>query len=150
MTPDTFWSRVDKQPGGCWLWRGAMYQNGYGRICSSVSELAAGKPRNQLTHRFAYELVVGPIADGLVLDHLCRVKACVNPDHLDPVTPQENSQRGARGRMVTVCTHGHPYTPDNTYIAPGDGRRRCVSCRRWHKQRELARNRARRTEGAAA
>lgn len=83
--PQRFWRRVTKTDT-CWLWTGWINHNGYGHFGVT----------NRLTvkaHRYAYELTVGPIPAGLVLDHLCQTRACVNPDHLDPVTSQENQRR---------------------------------------------------------
>lgn len=71
---------------GCWIWVGRLNRNGYGRICLGG--------REPMAHRVSYELHVGPIPDGLVLDHLCRVRCCVNPFHLEPVTVQVNTLRG--------------------------------------------------------
>lgn len=83
-----FWSRVAETVGGCWLWTAAKCDNGYGRF-------RAGSVLVR-THRYAYELMVGDIPEGLDLDHLCRNRACVNPYHLDPVTRGVNVRRGAR------------------------------------------------------
>ena len=86
-----FWDLVDKAgPGGCWLWLGLKNESGYGRI-----EVGG---RNLKAHRRAYELTVGPIPDGLTIDHLCRTKACVNPRHLEPVTLRENLARAHKAR----------------------------------------------------
>jgi hypothetical protein len=111
---------------GCLLWSGAQTGNGYGHMW------ADGHYR--LTHRLAYELFVGPIADGLVIDHLCRQPLCANPRHLDAVTPATNTRRGelvtalkARGQARTHCPLGHEYTPENTYIRP-DAARNCRTC----------------------
>lgn len=114
---------------GCWLWTAAKTGNGYGKIWY----LGRLRP----AHRVAYELMVGPIEDGLHIDHLCRTPACINPEHLEPVTPAENLRRGLHGRMVTVCAQGHEYTPENTYIK-GNGCRACRTCRR---NRDKARRR---------
>lgn len=86
-----FWAKVDKQTDGCWIWSASRYvrRGGYGQFNLNGTAVKA--------HRIAYELVKGPIPDGLVLDHLCRVTACVNPDHLEAVTQQENTRRGERG-----------------------------------------------------
>jgi hypothetical protein len=118
-----FWDRV--VAADCWIWAGGLTTAGYGR--ASVP----GKGR-QAAHRIAYELLVGPIPEGLTLDHLCRNRACVNPDHLEPVGMTENMRRGAaRGmalyRPPTHCRRGHPFEGGNTYIsASGRSCRTCV------------------------
>jgi hypothetical protein len=119
-TAERFWSKVDKQgPDGCWLWLIGKSTAGYG-----VFRLP---DRQVLAHRFAYELLVGPIPDGMTLDHLCRVRHCVNPTHLEPATRGENTLRGetvtAANRAKTHCPQGHPY--EQTY-----GQRICRKCRR--------------------
>lgn len=110
----------------CWIWRGHI--NGatkYGVIWRE------GKAR--LAHRWVYQREVGAIPMGMVLDHLCRVPACVNPEHLEPVTNAENVLRGfgpfAVNARKTHCPRGHEYTPDNTYITK-QGFRNCRSCSR--------------------
>ena len=113
--PERFWPNVDRVNGGeCWLWMGRLLR-GYGRY--------GGAP----AHRVAYEMEVGPIPHGLELDHLCRNKACVNPEHLEPVTRAENMRR--RSAALTECTNGHPFTPENTYVTPS-GWRSCRACNR--------------------
>lgn len=82
-----FWSHVDAD-GDCWLWTASRKDNGYGQI------FIGGQ--NVLAHRYAYESLVGPIPDDKEIDHLCRVRHCVNPDHLEPVTHKVNFDRGAR------------------------------------------------------
>ena len=99
-----FWNRVNKTEG-CWLWSSFRDPNGYGRTY--------WKGRYQYTHRIAYELSVGPIPEGLDIDHLCRVPACCNPAHLEPVTHAENMARGAHA-MKTHCKSGHEFTEANT------------------------------------
>lgn len=86
-TADRFWYRVAVTPG-CWLWTGALNWDGYG--CFN-----AGPEISSSAHRFAYRLLVGPVPDGLELDHLCRTRNCVNPDHLEPVTHAENVRRAS-------------------------------------------------------
>ena len=121
---DRFWSKV-QQTAGCWLWHGARIRDGYGSI------RVGG--RSVLAHRLAWELLRGPIPPGLTLDHLCRVRNCVNPDHLEPVTFKENVMRGngvsAQEARRTACIHGHLFTPENTY-RPTNGRqkRSCRAC----------------------
>lgn len=121
---ERFWSKVEKTET-CWLWTASLC-DGYGQF--SVS---AGLPRR--AHRVAYELLVGPIPEGLTLDHLCRVRNCVRPDHLEPVTQAENTRRASLGK--THCRQGHPYDEANTYIRPSRGERECRICRRESMKR---------------
>src|SRR5688572_23867635 len=94
---ERFWPRVDKDgAGGCWLWTGAKDPLGYGRFGTGkyAKSKLIDKPF-RLAHRFAYENMIGPIADGMVIDHLCKIPSCVNPAHLEPVTQKENVRRGS-------------------------------------------------------
>lgn len=116
----------------CWLWQGRTMPNGYG-----VISVRAG---TGLVHRIVYTALVGPIPEGCEIDHLCRVKNCVRPNHLEPVTHAENVRRA--GAAKTHCIHGHEFTPENTYRERVTGRRSCKVCRR-------ARDRARRPAVAA-
>ena len=126
---ERFYSKVDfGGAGDCWLWLGALDRGGYGSFYIA-------KGRKAKAHRFAYEHMEGPIPAALDLDHLCRVRHCVNPDHLDPVTRGENIRRGlvpvlvrARQAAKTHCPKGHPYDEVNTYVTP-NGRRNCRACR---------------------
>ena len=118
------WAKISPEPNsGCWLWDAGGNGNGYGRF------RYAGRQR--YAHRVVYELLVGPIPDGLQIDHLCRVRCCVNPQHMQPVTQQENIRRGLAGAheaVKTHCPHGHAYTLGNTYVNPR-GSRECRTCR---------------------
>lgn len=123
---ERFWNKVDlTAPNGCWMWTAAIDRHGYGKFWLGGRTVRA--------HRFSYESLVGPIPGGLELDHLCRVRACVNPTHLEPVTHRENTLRGdtltARHAAKTHCLRGHPYDEANTYVTP-DGRRNCRACGR--------------------
>jgi hypothetical protein len=121
--PERFWAKVDTSGGasGCWLWR---VGDGYAQFYF--------EGRVQPAHRVAYELVVGPIPDGLELDHLCRNHPCVNPAHMEPVTHQVNVLRGvgitARRAQQTHCLRGHPLSGANLYMR-SDGGRECRACR---------------------
>lgn len=132
MRPETdrFWTKVDKRPDGCWLWTAYRNPDGYGRF----------RPYRQnqvMAHRFAYEQIVGPIPEGLTLDHLCRDRACVNPAHLEPVTAGENVMRGTAVGAVnaakTHCYRGHAFTPENTRVDP-HGWRVCRACKRTKRR----------------
>lgn len=133
---DRFWSKVDKAgPGGCWLWTAGTFRHGYGQFMTV-------KPKKVSAHRWAYEALVGPIPDGLVLDHLCRTPACVNPAHLEPVTTAENTRRGVAPKILNStegrCMAGHPRTPENLYVHPGSGQQDCRACARARERERLA------------
>lgn len=129
---DRVMAKVDAS-GDCWEWTGRFGDHGYGSYSVSGSTKQA--------HRLVWELLVGPVAPGLTIDHLCRVRSCVNPDHLEPVTMRENTLRSpiapaAVNARKTHCPRGHPYAGDNvTYSANG---RACVECDRT-KSREYQR-----------
>lgn len=129
-TPEErFWAKVNKTET-CWLWT-AVIVGGYGKFWLD---------RHVGAHRFCYELLVGPVPDGLVLDHLCRVRHCVNPDHLEPVTHRENVSRGvgptAINSQKTHCKRGHPFTKENTGFMrrwkEGDGTSLSRFCKTCH------------------
>ena len=110
---------------GCWEWIGAKTRKGYGTWNLAGSRRPA--------HRVMYEKHRGPIPDGLQIDHLCRKRDCVNPDHMEPVTTKENTLRGtspsARCAAQTSCVHGHPFDEINT-IKTRNGARVCRECMR--------------------
>lgn len=113
----------------CWMWSGYRQQHGYGVVSN-------GRSKKTVAHRAVYEEMVGPIPEGMELDHLCRQRGCVNPAHLEPVTRQENVLRGtsfaARNATKTECPKGHPYDETNTLIDTA-GSRRCRACRRQQR-----------------
>lgn len=123
MALDRFWSKVDKT-GGCWIWRAAKNQKGYGYFNYGG--------RIVRVHRLSYSLAKGPIPDGLTIDHLCGVRECVNPDHLEAVTNRENLLRGrglaGTNARKTHCKRGHPFDEANTINLP-TGWRECRACR---------------------
>lgn len=124
----------------CWRWPGKLNDSGYG-----VLSVAYG---NALAHRYSYELFVGPIPDGLVIDHLCRVRECFNPTHLEPVTPAENIARGEALEKAaewranrTHCRNGHEYNETNTHT--WRGKRMCRPCLAGQKRRNYQRKKER-------
>lgn len=129
---------VERPPSTpCWIWTGYIDRRGYGHFSVSGEDT--------VVHRFAYQTFVGPIPAGLEIDHLCRVRSCVNPDHLEPVTRRTNQRRGpatiaTRNLRKTHCPAGHPYNSANTYLS----RRGQRSCRVCHRNTERARRAVRR------
>lgn len=136
---DRFMSRVEKDDAdGCWLWTAGGSGNGYGRF-------AISHDTNVTAHRWHYEHHHGPIPEGMQLDHLCRVRNCVNLDHLELVTARENILRGqtvsAANARKTHCKNGHPFDEQNTHVTPR-GTRRCRSCAREAQRRYQERKKA--------
>jgi hypothetical protein len=129
---DRFLPKVVVAPSGCWEWQASKIQNGYGEFWNGDVKM--------LAHRWAYERWVGPVPDGLELDHLCRNRACVNPSHLEPVPHSVNSKRGLAGKhrrdeakVITHCPQGHLYDAENTWLRPnrhGGMSRNCRACQR--------------------
>lgn len=122
--PERFWEKVYPCPiTGCWLW-GAATSNGYGRY--------SHKRKGCWAYGVAYAELVAPVAVGLELDHLCRVRSCVNPAHLEPVTHLVNLLRGSAPQVhisKTYCKYDHEFTPENTRMRK-DGGRDCKECDR--------------------
>ena len=134
MRGEGFWGSVYAF-GDCWLWTGYIDPEGYGQ----------GKDTNDKTwraHRLAWTLLVGPIPNGLTTDHLCRVRNCVNPDHIELVPPGVNTLRGygrgAQNARKTECKRGHPLNGENLYTY-SDGRRLCRTCNAASSRRSYLR-----------
>lgn len=147
------WSSLDEQiehytykdpMAGCWIWLGAL-NHGY----AMARNVSFGKETK--VHRMSYTYYRGPIPDGLHIDHLCRVRCCVNPWHLETVTFAENVRRGLPfktpvSELRSACKRGHPFTEENTWIeidTEGYSVRHCRECRRannrrWWKERQCA------------
>lgn len=153
---ERFWAKVNKEaPNGCWEWMAGLYPNGYGQFWAGKQVRA---------HRWSYEQARGEIPEGLQIDHLCRNKICVNPDHLEAVSQLENIRRGVPFRKPenyrfapgarnpsarrtpfgvptkSHCVHGHEYNPENTAVNR-DGTVYCRTCvnkrhrERYHRQK---------------
>ena len=137
MIPDRFRAKFVKDASGCWLWQAAKHPDGYG-----LFHLPA--PRRMVrAHRFAWENYHSrPVPEGMQLDHLCRVPACVNPDHLELVTSRENTLRGigptSANAKKQTCPRGHAYSGKRSW------RRRCGECER---EQDRARYRRRTVPG---
>lgn len=147
MTPVThppmlrFAEFISFMPNGCVEYTGGLTTSGYGRFWDGTRGVQA--------HRFAYEQIVGPIPEGLDLDHLCRNRRCVNPRHLDPVSRRENLLRGetlpSANAQKTHCPMGHPYAGNNLLLerkASGTWMRKCRECRRRATTERSRRRRA--------
>ncbi len=132
---DRFWDKVDKT-SNCWVWKAYKNPLGYGTF-------RVGKTK-RFSHRLAYEEIVAPVPDRLVLDHLCRNTSCCNPAHLEPVTSRENILRGvgycAQQARKTHCVHGHLLQGKNLRVRQ-DGSRICRACAAERMRRYRAQHR---------
>lgn len=130
--------KIQPTESGCWEWAASRFGNGYGQF------------RRELAHRAMYKFLVGDIPTGLTLDHLCRNRGCVNPDHLEPVTIRVNVLRGdtipAHQMRRTQCPQGHSYDKDNTYL--WHGKRNCRACRFLQKRKAVRPSSAQQSEEA--
>lgn len=129
--PIRFWERL-VLVGECWIFTGAKNEDGYGKVKLDGHWRA---------HRYAWSVLRGEIPDGLELDHLCRNRACVNPDHLDPVPGAVNTARASKatyvGGVQVRCLRDHEFTPENTRMYRG--KRQCRACQRLYKARAQSR-----------
>lgn len=130
-----------EKANGCWLWTGPLDKDGYGKIGING--------RSDRAHRVSYEAFVGPIPEGMTIDHVhdrgCRHRSCINPDHLEPVPSAENTRRGRNGALrpaKTTCINGHPWTPENVRTDPKSGKHLCRACDRDRQRRYFAARRA--------
>lgn len=125
-----FFNRVEVLPNGCWQWLRSLADNGYGHYAfDNIREKA---------HRFAFKVFVGEIPDYLQLDHLCRNRGCVNPEHLEAVSSKENVRRSpiqvtTINARKTHCIRGHEFTAENTRLERNGTKRTCKTCKRLHK-----------------
>ena len=152
---ERFWSKVNKQTdSGCWEWTGEKSEKEYGRFTFWI---APKKYKRVYAHRFAWEQMYGLVPYGLQLDHLCRGRSCVNPDHLEVVTSRENNLRGMSPSAITyrtgVCKRGHALTDDNIHIC-SNGYRTCLTClhageKRWREANRETLNEKQRKKTAA-
>lgn len=136
---DRLMEKIEQDSNGCWLFTGYLTPKGYGTITQRVPVSKIWR-----AHRLAYEFFIGPIPPGLEPDHLCRVRHCINPTHLELVTGRVNRLRGisvsALNAVKTACIHGHPFDTANT-TRRQDGSRGCRACGRfyWHQHKHLRR-----------
>lgn len=155
--PDNFFvnlktgaTKVAVSPNGCWVWRGSLSRGGYGLY---GARQPGGGFQTVTAHRFAYEALIAPLpswdrGSGHCLDHLCRERCCVNPEHLEVVTQKVNIGRGLRVDLKQACANGHPWVAENIYVQKAGGHkgvdsRTCLICRRESLRASMARQRAR-------
>ena len=129
---------VSKLPDGCWEWTANKTRLGYGRVTLGTRQ--QGTRHKAQAHRLFYEHYKGLISQGLEINHICRNRGCVNPDHLEAVTHLENMHHGKTVNGLPInkncCVHGHLYTVTNTRIRP-NGKRACRTCEREREKRRI-------------
>ena len=149
---ERFWEKVDKHGpmfngSACWVWTAFKHPDGYGAFWAAAGKMVRA-------HRWVYANLEGPILEGLELDHLCRNRACVNPDHLEPVDHRVNVQRGLTsalrplgqiGARGSLCVNGHAYGVANIFVTSA-GYRECRQCRQTSFQKAKAKRKQRRLE----
>lgn len=128
---DRFFEKIEV--GDCWLWTGAISDGGYGRFSMREED---GSYVLRQAHRVCWEFLVGPIPAGLQLDHVCRNRPCVNPDHLEPVTPRVNMQRAYKNRLIrhSHCQRGHLMETSHVMTARGRVCGTCASAKRIERK----------------
>lgn len=138
---ERFHAKYEIDENGCWIWQSKTRPDGYGVIWAGIEE-----GREVRAHRLSYEIHHGPIPEGLTVDHVCRVRACVNPEHLRLLTREDNVMVGigpaAENARKTICKRGHLLTDDNVYVTRS-GYRNCRECHRLYervRRAEIAKN----------
>lgn len=143
---ERFERKFAKRIDGCWEW------TAYKDADSGYGQFSIGPSKPAWAHRVSYETYIGPIPDGMQVDHLCRNRGCVNPAHLEAVPPRINMLRSMAPAAVVWrtnrCLRDHELTPENTYVRPDGAGRQCRECIRIRSARQTARRRAAREEAA--
>lgn len=147
---ERFLKKVDQDaPDGCWRWTAGNNRRGGGGYGVFYEIATRDDAKQVLAHRFSYEAFVGPIPQGMDIDHLCRNIQCVNPKHLEVVTHRENIRRGrspaADNARKTHCPNGHPFDEEHTY-RHGE-RRQCRPCRNAYSRAYIKTYKKRKREG---
>jgi hypothetical protein len=122
---ERFLNKINISKSGCWEWSGSKTKGGYGQFIINT--------KKYYTHRFIYEYYHGQICPDLQIDHLCRVRACCNPTHLEQVTQKENMLRGSRPNQ-THCKRGHELSGNNLYTDKKK-HRTCITCRQINRRK---------------